>query len=192
MEQGWFENIGKKLDAILKKMHKNVSVTLADGSVISSTSETAENLVGSTLTDEAGQPLPPGEVETADGQILKVANEGLCETSTPKSAKEPEKPVKPEEDEEMAALKAENEALKAKLAEASNTAEQAAKASDKAMAEFRNEVKELKASLETISKQTFGDKTVPADGHNKKEGKEVDPMIARMQESYFNAFKTSR
>lgn len=196
-QEGWFASIGAKLDALLKKNIKNVDVTMADGSTVTSSAETIDELAGSTLTDEAGQPLPPGQVETAEGLVLTVAEGGLCQSATPKTEAnaEPKKEdpkVPSEEEKKMAALVQENEALKAQIAESQKKTEAEAKVVAENQKEFTNKLKELKAELDKVSKQTFGDKTVPQDAPDKTDGKEVDPQIMAMAGSYFQSFKTSR
>lgn len=187
--KGGFEAIGSKIDALMAKLFpKNmVEVTLADGTVVMSSAETAEELVGSTLTDEAGQPIPAGQVETAEGIALVIGEGGVVQSATPKTeAKEEEKadPVKK--------LEEENAALKQQLAEAMKATETQAQAQAKAISEFKNEVKALKTSLDQIKNETFGEKEVPQDAPDKTTEKEVDPLLDAMARTMGQAYLTSR
>jgi hypothetical protein len=185
--KGWFESVGAKLDAIMNKISpKNmVEVTLADGSIVQSSADTPDALAGSTITDETGAPLPPGQVKTADGQVLTIAEGGVCQTVTPKT----EDKVDP-----LKALQDENAALKQQLAEALKTTETQAQATAKMMSEFKNEVKTLKASLDQIKNETFGDKEVPSDAPDKTTQKEktIDPMLEMMAQQMGTAYISSR
>lgn len=188
--KGGFEAIGAKIDAIMAKLFpKNaVQITLADGTMVTSSAATPEEVVGSTLTDEAGAPLPPGEVETADGQVLEIVEGGVVQSAAPKTED------KKGDAEKMSALEKENAALKEQLAQASQKAEAEAKVVAKEMGEYRNQMTELKNTLETLKNQTFGDPSVPQDANGKKYAneKQIDPMIEAMAQSMGQAFTTSR
>jgi ATP-dependent Clp protease protease subunit len=183
--KGGFEAIGSKIDAIMARLFpKNmVEVTLADGSKVISSAETVEEIVGSTLTDEAGQPIPAGQVETAEGIVLVVGESGVVQSATPKT-EDKEDPLKK--------LEEENNALKQQLAEALKATETQAQATAKAFSEFKNEVKDLKASLEKIKNETFGDAEVPTDAPDKTVEKEVDPLLDAMARTMGQAYLTSR
>lgn len=183
--KGGFEALGSKLDALMNKLFpKNmVEVTLADGTVVASSAETIEEIVGSTLTDEAGQPIAPGTVETAEGVVLTIAEGGVVQSATPKTEDKAD-PVKK--------LEEENASLKQQLAEALKATEVQAQAQAKTISEFRNEVKELKASLDKIKNETVGDKEVPADAPDKTTEKQVDPLLDVMARTMGQAFITSR
>lgn len=188
--KGALETLGAKLDAFINsfKVKNMIELTLADGTLIMSTAETPEAIVGSQLTDEQGAPLPAGDVELADGQVVTVGENGVVQAVTPKTEANAEK-------DDVAALKAEIEQLKKQLAEAgqkASAAQEEAKVAVQNLSKLAVEAKALKTSLDEIKNSTFGDKEVPADAPDKKEEKQVDPMIARMRDVYFNAFKTSR
>ena len=188
--KGQFEAFGSKLDAIMAKLFpKNVvQITLADGSTVNSSAATPEEVVGSTLTDEAGAPIPPGEVETADGQVLEIVEGGVVQSAAPKTED------KKGDAEKMAALEKENAALKEQLAQASQKAESEAKVTAKEMGEFKNQVKELKDALESLKTKTFGDETVPVDAPDKKykNEKTIDPMLEIMAQQMGQAYLSSR
>jgi ATP-dependent protease ClpP protease subunit len=189
--KGALETLGAKLDAFINsfKIKNMIELTLADGTMIMSTAETLEAIVGSQLTDEQGEPLQAGEVELADGQVITVGENGLVQSVKPKT----EANADPKDD--VAALKAEIESLKKQLEEAgknASAAKEEAKVAAQNLSKLAIEAKNLKTSLDEIKNSTFGDKEVPADAPDKKEEKPIDPMLARMRDIYFNAYKTSR
>lgn len=187
-QKGVLEALGAKIDALFNALKpKNmVEVTLADGSIVQSSAATPEEIVGSTLTDEAGAPLPPGPVTTADGLELVIVEGGVVQSAEPKM-EDKENDVEAK----IKALEQENAALKQQLAD-TQKAEAETKVQAKELSEFKNQVKELKNTLEQIKNETFGDKEVPQDAPDKTQGKEVDPMIERMKQVYFDAYKSSR
>lgn len=189
--KGMLESFGKKLDAFFDKFKvKNVALTLADGSIIQSDSPDAETVVGSTVTDEQGTPLPDGTYPTADGLALVVAG-GKVQSADP---------VMEDKKDDPAALKAEIEQLKQQLAAQTQAvadqnkvvAEQSeiVKAAAKAKADF----KALQDEFNKMKNETFGDPTPPIDAPDKKEAgkKTVDPMLEAMERTMGQAFKTSR
>lgn len=187
--KGKFEAIGSKLDALMDRLFpKNVvEITLADGSMVQSSAATPEEIVGSTLTDETGAPLPPGEVETADGQVLEIVEGGVVQSAMPKTED------KKGEADKIKALEQENATLKEQLAQASQKAEAEAKIAAQTMGEFKNQMKELKDSLEAIKNTTIGSDEVPQDAPDKKfTNKQIDPMLDVMARQLGQAYKTSR
>lgn len=187
--KSFFEGLGSKLDTILAKLSpKNmVEIVLADSSVVMSSAPTPEEVVGSTLTDEAGAPIPAGQVETADGQVITVGDGGVVQTMAPKT----EEPM-----EDAKKLKEENEALKKQLAEANASIEaskQATEAQTKQLAEVKNEVSEMKKTFEALKNTTVGDKSVPADAADKKiDAEQEDIQLLAMAERLGKAFTSSR
>lgn len=186
-QKGIFSAFGSKLDAILAKLSpKNmVEVTLADGTTLTSSAATPEEVVGSTLTDEAGAPCPPGPKETADGQVITVGEAGVVESVVPKT----------EDQSDPKKMKEENEALKKQLAEANaklDASTKEAQVQEAAIATVKNEVSELKKTFDAIKNTTVGDKTVPQDGTDKKEPQEKNPMIEAMARTYGKVYSTSR
>lgn len=187
-QKGIFEAIGSKLDAIMAKLSpKNmVEVTLADGTVAMSSAATAEELVGSVLTDEAGAVIPDGVVETADGLVVTIAG-GKVASVEPKTEEAPE--------EDANKLKEENAALKQQLAEANAAiaaSKQTAEASTQQLEVIKNEVSELKKTFKALKDTTVGDKEVPGDAHDKTTEKEVDPLLEAMARTMGQAYITSR
>jgi ATP-dependent Clp protease protease subunit len=184
--KGALEAFGAKLDAFINSLKpKNmVEIPLADGTVVMSSAETAEAVVGSTLTDEMGVPVPDGQVETADGLVLVIAG-GVVASADPK--------VEDKTDDVQAkiqALEQENAALKEQLAQAGKSTEEAKAVTAKAVSEFKN----LKDSFDELKSKTFGDQSVPQDAPDKKfdNKQEVDPLLEQMAHSLGRAFTTSR
>jgi ATP-dependent Clp protease protease subunit len=192
--KGMFEAIGAKLDSIMNAMKpkNSVAITLADGSMVESSADAPEGLVGSVLTDEQGVPLPAGQVETADGQVLTIVEGGVVESMAPKTEDKAD-----DVEAKIKALEQENAALKQQLADAGQKAsasEDVAKVQAENLSKFKNQVEELKASFEALKSQTFGDSTVPTDAPDKKfsNEKQVDPLLDMMAQSMGQAFITSR
>lgn len=190
--KGALTKFAEKLDKFFDRMKvKNVSLTLEDGSLINSTAEDPNAIVGSTLTDEQGQPLKPGTHKTADGLSLVVTEGGKCESA--EAAVE-------DKDSKMKQLEEENKALKEQIAKSdTKVAEQAKEvaAVAKGLKEFKNqadELKALKAEFEKIKNETFGDTTVVTDAPDKTQvtKKQEDPMLDVMSKQLGRAYTTSR
>lgn len=188
-QKGWFENIGKKLDEVMRKFRNAVTITLADGSVINSDAADPNSIVGSTLTDEAGAPLVAGTYETMDGIALVVADGGKVTSADPIV-----EDAKDDTAAKLAALEAENATLKQQLAEKAQAVAAQVTAQAKTTAEFKNALEEVKGELEKIKNTTFGDTSVPIDATNKKEAQQTqrDPQLDAMAATLGNAFVTSR
>lgn len=188
-QKGWFENFGKKLDAIMSKFRNAVTLTLADGSVINSDAADPNSVVGSTLTDEAGAPLKAGTYETADGIALVVADGGKVTSADPIV-----EDAKDDTAAKIAALEAENAALKAQLAEKNQAVQEQVTAQAKTTTEFKNALAEVRNELEKIKNTTFGDPSVPPVVNNIKEAQQTqrDPQLDAMAAQLGQAFITSR
>lgn len=66
-----------------------VPLELEGGVKVTSSAEDPNNLNGSDVTDEAGQPLPDGEHKLADGRVLVVAAGKVAEVKMPAAAAAP-------------------------------------------------------------------------------------------------------
>jgi len=186
--KGWFENIGKKLDEVMRKFRNAVTVTLADGSVINSDAPDVNSLVGSKLTDEAGAPLVAGTYETMDGIAIVVDETGTVVSAAPIV----EDKGKDDNAAKIAALEAENATLKQQLADKEAGVKAQVEAQAKTTAEFKNALKEVQDELSKIKNTTFGDPNPPIDAPDKTIGKQTDPMVDAMANSLGSAFVTSR
>ncbi len=179
--KGSFAKFGAKLDEIYNKVFKakNVAITLADGSTINSDSADPATVAGSMLSDEAGQPLPAGTYETADGIALVVDETGKCVSAEPVTA-----------DKEVEALKKENEALKQQIAAA---VEAAKKTTEEAVAKIAAsqsaDFKALKDEFNKLKNATYGDDSAAPDADDKTKGKgKLDPTIEAINKSLGFAF----
>lgn len=136
-----YASITKGMDKLLafgEDETKNMDLPLADGSVLFVDSET-EDLIGKPAMVD-GEVAEDGTYELADGRMVSVAGGVVTEVS--EAAAEGDK-----EDDEMASLKAENEALKAKLAEAEATNTKAVEAAEAMQAKFA----EVEAKYQTLA-----------------------------------------
>lgn len=185
----FFAKLDKFFDSKLKEVKNAVTVALADGSQIQSDADTPDNLVGSTLTDETGATLAAGTYETADGISLVVDDSGKVVSADPIMNDAKDDTVA-----KLAALEQENATLKQQLAEANTKAQAEAKTTAKKDAEFKNILSEVRAEVEKLKNQTFGDAKPPVDAPDKKFKNEVetDPMLDAMAHTLGQAFITSR
>ncbi len=164
------ENLGRRLQALISSP-KNMSVTLADGTVLMVQSEDVE-WVGKQVASEQGTPLEPGEYPLSDGRVLVVGDQ-----STISEVKEPtsETPEDMKAKEELEKANARIKELESAL-EARNTAEQDAKAQVEAeQAKVKTlenkmnvEIKNLQSELEKIKNTTAGDDSKPDLGVKKQ------------------------
>lgn len=144
---------------------KNVTDTLADGTVIQVDAEDGD-WVGKSVTREDGSPLEAGTYELSGGRTLTVGENSTVadvkEAATDEIKPEETEEVKPENDDMK--FKEENETLKARIAELESALEArnevAEKAEDRAK-NAENIAKEVKAELQKIKTTTAGDATPP-------------------------------
>lgn len=193
--KGIFKSFGEKLDKVISNLSKfkfkNVAITLADGSIINTTSEDPNAVVGSVVSDEQGVPLKPGTYKTADGLALVVSEGGKVESADP---------MVEDKGGEAAKLKEEIAALKQQLAQkdvAVAEQKQAVEVIANQVKEFKNSADELKAlkdQFEKLKNETFGDTTVPPDAHDKTGAKtsKADPMLDAMASTFGAAYVSSR
>lgn len=188
--EGAFAEFGKKMDSFfsnIKKAFKNsVELAMADGSMVTSSASTPEELVGSVLTGPEGV-LADGVYETADGFAITIA-EGKVASYEPKTED------KKDSAKELEAAKSEIAALKEQLTAKTNEAEQAVKDKTAMEASVQTEFKNLKSELETLKKQTFGDNQAPPTGPKFKfvneKGEEHD--LGDPMQDLEDSFMTSR
>lgn len=154
--KGLFANLGEKIDNLFKKVRNSVELALADGTMIMSSAENVESLVGSTVTDANGSPLAAGAYETADAFTITVVDGGIVEKY---------EPVTVVDKDETSTLKEEIAKLKEQLSAQSKVAEDltAQAVKEKAAIKSENEkiFKALKADLEELKNRTLGDANPP-------------------------------
>jgi ATP-dependent protease ClpP protease subunit len=92
------ESVGQKFGKLLDMMLGStpapaaaaakalVPLVMEGGMKLVSSAEDPNNLVGSTITDEAGQPVQDGEMKLTDGRILVIAQGKVTEVKTPAAA----------------------------------------------------------------------------------------------------------
>ena len=167
---------------------KNMSVTLADGTVLMVMSEDGE-WAGKQVSTEQGTPLEPGEYPLTDGRILVVGDQSTISEVREAQAKQEEEPEDMKAKEELEKAQARIKELESAL-EARNTAETEAKAQVEAeqakVKTLQNKIdvdmKNMQAELDKLKNITAGDDSKPDLGVKKQfnDGKtEVqDPMKA--------------
>ena len=134
----------KELHAKLSKLVKGeevpqaADIMLADGTVVVIDSEDGE-FVGKSISYADGSPVEDGTYDLEDGRKL-VVSEGMV--SEVMEAEE----VAPEDSEEVAALKAEIEALKAAALESANALEE----SEKVNAEMKASIEEIAVKVSAL------------------------------------------
>lgn len=139
---------------------KNVTDTLADGTVIQVESEDGD-WTGKRVTREDGSPLEAGTYELSGSRTLIVGDGGVI-TELREAENKVENVDKPENDDMK--FKEENETLKARIAELESALqarnEVAEKAEDRAK-NAENIAREVKNELQKIKTTTAGDATPP-------------------------------
>lgn len=159
---------------------KNLSATLADGTVIQVDAEDGQ-WQGKSVVKEDGTPLAPGEYPMEDGSVLVVGDNSLVADK-----KEPVTDVAaPEETPENDDMKykEENETLKARIAELESAIEARTEVSQQAEARAKNAeniAREVQSELHKIKNETAGDATPPkmATKAPVNAGQTADPMAA--------------
>lgn len=176
------ENLGKRISSIWKP--KNMSVTLADGTVLMVMSEDGE-WAGKQVSREDGTPLDPGDYPLTDGRILVVGDQSTISEVKEAQAKETPEDMKAKEELEKAQARIKE--LESAL-EARNTAETEAKAQVEAeqakvktlQNKIDTDMKNMQSELEKLKGITAGDQSLPDLGDKKQvnDGKMqvVDPM----------------
>lgn len=154
-----FFDFGKSMNDLFKslKITNQVEIALADGTMATSDAETPDAIQDSTLIGQDGQPLAPGNYETADGYAITVGDGGVVTAYGPITAD------KAKGKDQTQALQKEIETLKAQLAEKDKAVASTAAASAKREKQFTDTLKDIKAKYEELSKKTFGDDGDPND-----------------------------
>jgi hypothetical protein len=171
-------SITKMLNQLFGVEPKNVTDTLADGTVIVVESEDGE-WAGKKVTLEDGSPLPPGDHALAGGRLLVVSEGGII---TEVKEAEPEDTTNTEEMEALKKL----EAAEARIKELESALEAQTATATQAVAKaksFENklniELPTLKAEIDKLKNTTVGDTTPPDLGTKKTfdtGSQVVDPM----------------
>lgn len=176
---------------------KNMSVTLADGTVLMVMSEDGE-LAGKQVSTEQGTPLEPGEYPLSDGRILVVGDQSTISEVKEATAKETPEDMKAKEELEKAQARIKE--LESAL-EARNTAETEAKAQVEAeqakvktlQNKIDTDMKNMQAELEKLKGITAGDDSKPDLGVKKQfnDGKQAvqDPMQAWFAQKFGDRLK---
>lgn len=162
---------------------KNVTDTLADGTVIVVESEDGD-WAGKRATLEDGSPLPPGDHELAGGRLLVVGEGGVI--SEVKEA-EPEDNTKTEEMEALKKLEAAEARIKeleSALEAQANTAAQAVAKAKSFENKLNVELPTLKAEIDKLKNTTVGDTTPPDRGVKKTFGADA-PVIDHPLAAFF-------
>jgi ATP-dependent protease ClpP protease subunit len=152
----------KKIEAFLfgkpkAEAPKNVSDTLADGTVIQIDSEDGD-WAGKSVVREDGSPLETGTYELSGGRTLIVGDNSTVQEVQEAATDEVKLEEKPDNDDMK--FKEENETLKARIAELESALEArnevAEKAEDRAK-NAENIARDVKAELQKIKTTTAGD-----------------------------------
>lgn len=164
------ENLGNKISMMFTKPKneipepKNVTDTLADGTVIIVESEDGD-WAGKRVTYEDGSPLPPGDHALSRSRLLVVGEGGVISEVKESEA---EDKAEPENNQEMEALK-KLEAAEARIKELESALEaqtaNATQAEAKAKSmenKFNTDLKAVNDELARIKNTTVGDSTPPA------------------------------
>lgn len=176
----------KKIEAFLfgkpkAETPKNVTDTLADGTVIQIDSEDGD-YAGKSVVKEDGTGLEPGTYELSGGRTLIVGENSTVQEVQEAATDEiklEEKPEEKPENDDMK-FKEENETLKARIAELESALEArnevAVQAEDRAK-NAENIAREVKNELQKIKTTTAGDATPPKMATKSPVAQDVqDPM----------------
>lgn len=185
------EALNKKISGLWKP--KNMSATLADGTVIQVDAEDGE-WVGKNVTKEDGSPLEAGEYPMEDGRIL-VIGDGSTIAEVKEAVTDQ---IEPENKEDME-YKAKYEAAEARIKELESALEARNEASNQQEVKIKTlenkiniDMKALNEELETIKKTTAGDTTPPKKAVNdaSRKGAVEDPMQAWYKKNIFDVRNT--
>ena len=192
------ENLGNRIANLFKP--KNMTDTLADGTVIQVESEDGD-WTGKKVYYADGSPIPPGDYTLASGKILTVGEDSTIATVKEAEAKSAQTPEDMELKAKLEAAEAKALALenKVKELESALTARNdvAAKAEAKAKtfeSKFVTELKTVQEELAKIKNTTVGDTTPPDLGAKKGFNPSApvinDPMTAFFKQSILNKRNT--
>ena len=180
-------DLGTKITSLWKP--KNMSVTLADGTVLMVQSEDGE-WVGKPVSTEDGKPLEPGDYPLSDGRILTVG-EGSTVAAVKEAAAKTEEPIENEDmkaKEELEKAQARIKELESAL-EARNNVAVESEAKVKTLENKLNvEVKNLTEELNKIKNTTAGDDSKPDLGVKKQLNDGKPPMVDPLQRWFGEKF----
>src|SRR6185295_18710242 len=148
-----FTKLGNKIDSFINSFKpKNLDISLADGSTVTSDAADPSAILNSNVTDATGAPLADGDYETADGFEMEVQG-GIITAYDPlmNDTKKPD--AAPDMQKQVAVLSEAVAALQAQLGATKNEAVAAIEAKSKIEAEAKAgsaEFKALKAELEEL------------------------------------------
>jgi ATP-dependent protease ClpP protease subunit len=188
------QNLGNRINGLFAP--KNVTDTLADGTVVSVPEE--GDWTGKPITLEDGTPLPDGEYTLDGGRMITVAGGTIATVKDPE-AKTEETPEDMDLKEKLAAAEARATALEARNKELESAIEASTKTAQTAEAKaksFENklntEVKNLSVELEKLKNTTAGDTTPPAKAIKQSNGLPVaqDGFQRFIQEKVINPRNT--
>lgn len=182
------DGLWNKISGYLKPAPKNMTDTLADGTVIQVMTEDGD-WTGKQITYQDGSPLPPGDYPLADGRILTVGENSTIAEVKAAQAKTEETPEDMKLKEELEAANAKATAAEARIKELESALEARNDVAAKAEARVKNvetkfatDLKAVQDELTKIKNTTVGDTTPPDKGAKKgfdPDGPVVnDPMTA--------------
>lgn len=186
--EGMFASLGSKIDKLFNKAFKpkNLDVPLADGTKVTSSAETPDQIEGSTVTDEQGNPLADGTYVTADGFEIEVTGgAGVVSAYTP--AMDDKKNAS----DQIAALQKQVQDLTAQLGMKAKEAEDAVAAKAKTETEFKAVVEELKTEFKNLKAKTFGDQSAPDKAtefrDQQSQQRQFDPMAEELGQAWITS-----
>lgn len=157
--EGLFTKFGAKIDKFMDKFKaKNLDITLADGTVVTSDAADPSGILNSNITDATGAPLADGDYETQDGFEIEVA--GGIVTAYDPLMNDKTKSANPDMQKQIAEMQKAIADLQGQLGTAKNEAAEVLKAKTALEADAKATVegfKALKVELEEIKTKTFGD-----------------------------------
>jgi ATP-dependent protease ClpP protease subunit len=171
---------------------KNLTATLADGTVIQVDAEDGE-WKGKSVVKEDGSQLPPGEYPMEDSSVLVVGDNSIV-ADRKEPATDVAKPEETPENDDMK-YKEENEALKARIAELESAIEARTEVSQQAEARAKNAeniAREVQNELHKIKNETAGDATPPKLATKAPVNKDQvgDPMAAWFKQNILDKRNT--
>lgn len=152
----FFDKIEKLLKNEAPPAPKNIETTLEDGTAVTIEPDLSEGAI----VTIGGAPAPEGEHTLSDGTLITVDASGVITSITAPS----------QDNAELENLKKENEALKAKLAEAEAKAIEQAKAIE----DQTKSIQEIKTEVQNLKKLTVGGKQEVKKPEQKFKEKQVE------------------
>lgn len=190
------DNLGNRISASIASIFKNkaeiknMTDTLADGTVIQVESEDGD-WTGKKVTYSDGSNLPPGDYTLASGKTMTVGEESKIASVKEAEAKSTETPEDMELKSKLESAEAKNAAYETKIKELESALtarnDVAAKAEAKAKSfenKFVTELKQVQDELAKIKNTTVGD-TTPVDLGAKKGFDPSAPIINDPMTAFF-------